>query len=247
MTQQERGYYYDSKITVEIVSTKGPCSKEGFQKFSFSIGNISELSIHVQAKMWQAFQSLKTITCNSTEVHYWLKLRQSCACSSRQWTEFWVRKLVDFPNSVAEPFLNRITTIISEGQLVQKSYNDVWRFCVNRLDCWCEFILFRTAKKARFNWFLRWLVIMYVLLACYKKPHFQAKPNCFSKIWYNEQDEPGAFYVNATTADNLWNWNSVTERWTLSFSITGFHASRRILSENLYFSWHSTFLNAAHA
>ena len=44
---------------------------------------------------------------------------------------------------------------------------------------------------------------MYVLLACYKKPHFQAKPHWFSKIWYNEQDEPGAFYVNATTSDNL--------------------------------------------
>ena len=150
-----------------MVSTKGSSSKEGFQKFSlFSIDNISELSIHVGAKMWRVFQSLKTITCNSTEVDFWLKLRQSCAFSSRQWTEFLARKLVDFQNSVAEPFLNRITTIISAGQLVQESYNDVLRFCVNRLDCSCEFILFRTAKNDRFNYFLRWLVIMYLLLAC---------------------------------------------------------------------------------
>ena len=93
---------------VEMVSTKGSCSKVAFQKFSlFSIGNISEVSIHVQAKICQVLQSLKRNTCNSTEVDYWLKLRQSCACSSRQWTEFWVRKLVDFQNSVAVRFLDK--------------------------------------------------------------------------------------------------------------------------------------------
>ena len=50
----------------------------------------------------------------------------------------------------------------------------------------------------------------------------------------NKIDALGAVYVNATTADNLSNWNSVTERLILSFSITGFQASRRILSEILY-------------
>ena len=170
---KNQGVFMTVKV-VEKVSTKGSCSTERLQKFSLlSIGNISEFSIHVKAKLWQVFQSLKIINCKSTD-DYWLQLRRSCACSSRQWTVFWVRKLVDFQNSFAVPFLNRITTIISAGQLFQKKYNEVWRFCVNKLDCSCEFISFRTAKNAKFECFLRWLVIMYLLLACYKKAHFHA-------------------------------------------------------------------------
>ena len=151
-----------------MVSTKGSCSTERYQKFSlFSIGNISKISIFVESKKWQVFQSIKTNFCKSTEDDFWLKLRRNCACSSRQWTEFEVGKLVNFQNSVAVPFQNRIMSIFSAGQLLQKNYNNVWRFCVNRLDCSCEFTLFPTAKNARFDLFVRWLVIMYLLIACY--------------------------------------------------------------------------------
>ena len=69
---------------------------------------------------------------------------------------------------------------------IDKNYYNVWRFCVNRLDCSCGFVLFQTAESARSDWLLRWLVNMHLQLVCYKKStlssNFKNKPQLGNSI-----------------------------------------------------------------
>ena len=54
------------------------------------------------------------------------------------------------------------------------SYNNVWMIFVNKLDCFQEPVFFRTEKSIPFDWFSRWWVNMYSILARYNRAHLHA-------------------------------------------------------------------------